>query len=222
MTDVVILSPSASRREALRHALESGDVRVVHSADAGAFPDVGQAAAVLVLDGEDALDAVSRDEDEWPRALVLLVDEPSSAAIDELRRGGDGGWALLPRDAGPRTLRAAVLAAESGLEATLPRWPREQRHAAARGHPGVDAADAGDADDFAADDGGVVREALTTREVEVLSWMARGLSNREIGERLGISGHTAKFHVASVLAKLGAHNRADAVRRGIRRGLVAV
>jgi DNA-binding CsgD family transcriptional regulator len=65
-------------------------------------------------------------------------------------------------------------------------------------------------------------EALTPREREVLELLAGGLSNKEIAARLGISEHTAKFHVASVLAKLGAANRADAVRRGVRRGLVSV
>ncbi len=69
---------------------------------------------------------------------------------------------------------------------------------------------------------GIPEEALTGREREVLGLLGLGLSNKEIGARLGISEHTAKFHVASVLAKLGAHNRAEAVRRGIRRGLVAV
>jgi DNA-binding NarL/FixJ family response regulator len=50
--------------------------------------------------------------------------------------------------------------------------------------------------------------------------MAQGLGNRSIGRELAISAHTAKYHVAAVLAKLGAHTRAEAVSRGIRRGLV--
>ncbi len=59
-------------------------------------------------------------------------------------------------------------------------------------------------------------------EQQVLDLLGLGLSNEHIGMRLGISEHTAKFHVASVLANLGAHNRAEAVRRWIRRGLVTV
>jgi DNA-binding NarL/FixJ family response regulator len=62
--------------------------------------------------------------------------------------------------------------------------------------------------------------ALTTRENEVLSLLARGASNKVIARELKISVHTAKFHVASVLAKLGARNRSDAVAIGIRRGLI--
>jgi DNA-binding CsgD family transcriptional regulator len=63
---------------------------------------------------------------------------------------------------------------------------------------------------------------LTPREMEVLGLMADGLANKEIGARLGISAHTAKFHVESLLRKLDAANRAEAVREGIGRGLIGV
>jgi DNA-binding NarL/FixJ family response regulator len=62
--------------------------------------------------------------------------------------------------------------------------------------------------------------ALTARETEVLGLLAHGSSNKFIARELNISVHTAKFHVASVLVKLGARNRSDAVAIGIRRGLV--
>jgi len=62
--------------------------------------------------------------------------------------------------------------------------------------------------------------ALTAREMDVLRLVAQGLGNKSIARELAISSHTAKYHVASVLAKLGAHTRAEAVSRGIRRGLV--
>ena len=64
--------------------------------------------------------------------------------------------------------------------------------------------------------------ALTPREQEVLALMAEGLANKEIAANLGISTHTAKFHVESVLRKLGAVNRAEAVHTGIRRGLIGI
>ena len=63
---------------------------------------------------------------------------------------------------------------------------------------------------------------LTPREMEVLGLLADGLANKEIGVRLGISAHTAKFHVESLLRKLDAANRAEAVREGIGRGLIGV
>ncbi|HEY7210806.1 MAG TPA: LuxR C-terminal-related transcriptional regulator, partial [Bryobacteraceae bacterium] len=68
---------------------------------------------------------------------------------------------------------------------------------------------------------GVV-EALTNREQQVLRMMADGLGNKEIAGHLGISDHTAKFHVAQVLAKLGAATRTEAVTIAIRRGLVPI
>lgn len=61
---------------------------------------------------------------------------------------------------------------------------------------------------------------LTARESEVLRMLASGDSNKIIAFQLGISEHTAKFHVASILAKLGAGSRAEAVALGIRRGLI--
>jgi DNA-binding CsgD family transcriptional regulator len=66
------------------------------------------------------------------------------------------------------------------------------------------------------------REPLTTREIQVLGLLAEGLSNKAIGGRLGISDQTVKFHVASLSGKLGAANRTDAVRRAVRRGLIAL
>lgn len=63
-------------------------------------------------------------------------------------------------------------------------------------------------------------EPLTPRENEVLQMLASGLANKEIAARLAISEHTVKFHVASILGKLGAASRTEAVTIGIRRGLV--
>jgi DNA-binding NarL/FixJ family response regulator len=65
-------------------------------------------------------------------------------------------------------------------------------------------------------------EALTPREIEVLRLLAEGLGNKEIAARLGISEHTVKFHVASVMGKLGAGSRTEAVTLGIRRGVVLI
>jgi DNA-binding NarL/FixJ family response regulator len=65
-------------------------------------------------------------------------------------------------------------------------------------------------------------EALTPREIEVLELLAQGLPNKAIAARLGISDQTVKFHVSSISGKLGAANRTDAVRRAVRRGLIAL
>jgi DNA-binding CsgD family transcriptional regulator len=65
-------------------------------------------------------------------------------------------------------------------------------------------------------------EALTRRELEVLRTLANGAGNKEIAEHLGISGNTVKFHIAQIMAKLGAHSRTEAVAIGMKRGLVPV
>jgi DNA-binding NarL/FixJ family response regulator len=85
--------------------------------------------------------------------------------------------------------------------------------AAARGPNGDGPLDAMDA---------TPAEALTEREREVLALLAEGLPNKAIARALGISDQTVKFHVAAIIGKLGAANRTDAVRRAIRRGLVAI
>jgi two-component system, NarL family, nitrate/nitrite response regulator NarL len=63
-------------------------------------------------------------------------------------------------------------------------------------------------------------EPLTARELQVLQLVAEGLTNRRIGARLGISEHTAKFHVNAILGKLGARSRGEAVAQAARLGLL--
>jgi DNA-binding NarL/FixJ family response regulator len=65
-------------------------------------------------------------------------------------------------------------------------------------------------------------EPLTPRELEVLELVTEGLPNKAIADRLGISDQTVKFHLASILGKLGASNRTDAVRRAVRLGIVTI
>jgi DNA-binding NarL/FixJ family response regulator len=66
------------------------------------------------------------------------------------------------------------------------------------------------------------RRVLTAREQQVVDLLVEGASNKVIARRLDISVHTAKFHVAAVLEKLGARNRSDAVAIALRDGLVAL
>jgi NarL family two-component system response regulator YdfI len=134
-------------------------------------------------------------------ALIVLTEEPRRLMADEpLGRGPVR--AVLPRDASAGELLAAIAAVGAGLVALHPdalrRAPRPVRAEPDPGQP------------------------LTVREVEVLGMLAEGLGNKAIASRLGISTHTAKFHVASILSKLGAGSRTEAVTIGMRRGLVAI
>ena len=138
-------------------------------------------------------------------AVVALVDgtEPQDA-IEALQAGAD---AILPRSAGRDEIVAAIKALGSGL-AVLPRAVLATLIA---GTSLIDEADAGnDATDA----------LLTPRELEVLAAMADGASNKAIARRLQISFHTAKFHVAAILAKLDADSRTEAVTRAAQLGLV--
>jgi len=65
-------------------------------------------------------------------------------------------------------------------------------------------------------------ETLTAREREVLDLLGHGLSNKLIGRELHISEHTVKFHISSLYTKLGVNNRAEAVSRGARYGLISL
>jgi len=81
-------------------------------------------------------------------------------------------------------------------------------------HDAPDMSHTGDEDGF--------DEPLTPREVQVLELLAEGLPNKAIAARLRISDQTVKFHVSSIAGKLSAKNRTDAVRRAVRRGLIAL
>lgn len=65
-------------------------------------------------------------------------------------------------------------------------------------------------------------ETVTGRELEVLGMLAEGLGNKTIAYRLGISEHTVKFHVSSIMRKLEAGSRTEAVTIGVRHGLITV
>jgi DNA-binding NarL/FixJ family response regulator len=75
---------------------------------------------------------------------------------------------------------------------------------------------------FADDEDELPGEQMTPRERDVLALLGDGLSNHAIAERLGISDHTVKFHLAAIYGKLHATTRAEAVRRAFQRGLLAL
>lgn len=128
--------------------------------------------------------------------VVMLADE--IPPFEALR---SGARAVLASDAPAQQIVAAVLAVSVGL-AVVP-----------------------------AEDSAIVfptgrleqpTEPLTPREMEVIEMLAEGLSNKMIAHRLDISEHTAKFHVNSILAKLHAGTRTEAMMRAIRLGLIKI
>jgi DNA-binding NarL/FixJ family response regulator len=141
-------------------------------------------------------------------AVVVLLDGCDPAeGIEALQAGAD---AILPRAAGRDEIVAAIRAVANGT-AVLPR-------AILAGL--IDGAVDEAPDLNGASDAGAAGARLTPRELEVLAAMADGASNKAIARRLDISFHTAKFHVAAILAKLDADSRTEAVTRAAQLGLV--
>jgi DNA-binding NarL/FixJ family response regulator len=164
---------------------------------------------MLRLGEDDTIPAVRiRDagpEDDEDAAVIVLTDR--GGAVKALEAGAAG---VLPRHTGGRVLGAAISAAAAGLTVVAGQF----RDLIVEGTETAIALDAGDAEPASSD--------LTPRERQVLELLARGASNKAIARRLEITPHTAKFHVAAIVAKLGATGRTDAVARAMRLGLVMI
>lgn len=159
--------------------------------------------------------------DAQPRAGIVAVGASATdPAVRALLGAGGEDWlgglglGLLPRDASGEEIVAAVEAAASGLVALDRRLARALAAALPAGMP---ERTPGQGQEAQAQQPG---EPLTAREVEVLQLLAEGLPNKLIAARLHVSEHTAKFHVASIMTKLGAASRTEAVTLAARRGLL--
>jgi len=176
---------------------------------------VGQASDLISLIGRKAIDIAVMDDptheqlEQWkearnkPPLLVLLHADDRNNAVRALDAGAA---AILDRSAGRRKIVAAIIAAAAGLFVLEPE------------HLGVS-----DDASLAAEQpegNGTGQLRLTPRELEVLAAMADGASNKAIARRLNISFSTVKFHVASILGKLDADSRTEAVMKAAQSGLV--
>jgi two-component system, NarL family, response regulator YdfI len=207
---VFIVAPSAVSRAGLRSMLAEAGVEPI-----GSVPDLANLDETLpesepdillvdgMYDGAETLrgvPAIADVADQVP--VVLLVDQADQPEVAQALR--NGVRAVLPREISAPQLQAALQAVAAGLTVIHP------------AEVGVFMpSPASSATEIAP-----LAEPLTKREREVLQMLGSGLGNKEIAARLAISDHTAKFHVASILGKLGASTRAEAVAIGIRRGLL--
>lgn len=188
---VWVAAPSPAVRAGLRSLLER-EPRLRVTAETATVENFPSAQAdVLVLAVGPAGIAV-QSEPLLP-VVLLTAGEGREPGIPPWVRG------VLSMEADADELAAAVLAVSAGL------WVSAPGVAAAPWEQGAEEDQA---------------DALTDRELEVLALMARGLTNRQIAAELVLSENTVKFHAASMYAKLRAGNRAQAVRAGLRRGLV--
>jgi DNA-binding NarL/FixJ family response regulator len=204
-TRAFVVAPTPVTRAGLRSMLanaEGTDVRVVGEASSPTDPSELSEADVVLLANEELLEEASfAVAEDGTQALVLISEEDH--AVSRLRSMQLRGWGVVPPDAPPEELAAAVAAAGQGL-IVLPKAVTERLlH-----EPAASAEE--------------LSESLTAREREVLDLLGHGLSNKLIGRELHISEHTVKFHISSLYAKLGVNNRAEAVSRGARYGLISL
>jgi DNA-binding NarL/FixJ family response regulator len=145
--------------------------------------------------------------DRYPATTFVVIagENDEEETLDALYAGAS---AILPRSAESAEIATAIDLVRRGL-ALLPRHVLERLFDA--GSP---------APEKSLPEAGASRILLTPREREVLAAMADGASNKVIARRLGISIHTAKFHVAAILAKLDADSRTEAVARAAHLGLL--
>jgi DNA-binding NarL/FixJ family response regulator len=207
---VFIVAASSLARAGLQSLVAAREVEVVGSARgfeslAGQWLDVDADVVLVEASGqqfESMMDSLAASQLASETAIAVLSDRSEPGSFARALRAGVR--AVLPTDISSEQLVAALEAAVAGL---VVMHPAEIGAA----FPAAEPASRPLAE---------LAEPLTPRESEVLQMLASGLSNKEIAARLTISEHTVKFHVASILGKLGAATRTEAVSLGIRRGLV--
>ena len=210
MIRVFLIAASPLARAALQNRLKAQSFKIVGSAASidGLGSDLSDTQAdVLVVDAsgeapEAIIESLAESDLAAEIPIVVLTEAASPAASAHALQAGIR--AVLPSEVSADQLAAALQAAAAGLVVLHPTEIPAAFPAATPASQSL----------------AELPEPLTRREREVLQMLAAGLANKEIAARLNISDHTAKFHVAAILGKLGAATRTEAVALGIRRGLV--
>jgi two-component system, NarL family, response regulator YdfI len=158
---------------------------------------------VIVIDTDSIRDLLLEPTSD--AAIVLLTEVTEARSISRLLRSGVR--AILSRESDPDDVLSAIYASYDGL--VLLSTPTAESLAALFGDQPLEVE-------------AELSEEITSRETDVLRMLAQGLVNKDIAARLGISEHTVKFHISSILDKLGASTRTEAVTLGIRRGLIPI
>jgi DNA-binding NarL/FixJ family response regulator len=202
---VAVVAASPLVRAGVRAALQRAGFEVTAAAATQAeltFAASQETAIDVVVLDVGGLDMRAHDGHEgWPPAVLLVGDNDEALVAQWLAEGAT----LLPRHAPAAQIAAAAQAAAAGLVAASRELMTQSLRVTQLSAPGR---------------AGEPHEPLTARETEVLAQLAQGLGNKAIAEALHISTHTAKFHVAQIIAKLDASSRAHAVAKALRAGLL--
>ena len=207
-TRVMLVDDHALVRSAVRQALAADDLEIVGeaaTADEALLLAPQLAPDVLLLDinlpGTDGLQLLRELAPRLPttRIVMLTVSNDRRDLVEAVRNGAAG---YLTKDLSPEALQRAVRGIRSGDLAMSRSMAADviQHLATTTNRP----TGAPSLDEVA---------GISAREREVLALLAEGLTDREIGERLGISPRTVETHVGSLLSKLGVRNRAQAAAR---------
>ncbi|WP_037664445.1 response regulator transcription factor [Streptomyces aurantiacus] len=160
------------------------------------------------LDGIEATRLIAADEDlAGVKVLMLTTYDTDEHVVEALRAGASG---FLVKDTRPAELLDAIRTVAAG-ESLLSPGPTARLIARVLRHPVTPEAEA---------PAPASLDALSDRERQVLTLVARGLNNTEVAEALGLSPLTAKTHVSRIMGKLGARDRAQLVIMGYESGLV--
>jgi DNA-binding NarL/FixJ family response regulator len=204
---VLIVDHQTVTRAGLRYLLEAyADIRIVGEA-ADSVQAVSEALElgpqVVLLDmqlpGGQSLEALQQMKqlNRDTRVLLLLTQEREEYLYELLRAGAEG---YVMKDIAPGELAQAIRTVARGEILVQPQMVSRLLARVGKGHT----------------------DALTTRELEVLRLLARGLRNKEIAARLYVSERTVNFHLANIYQKLNVSGRTEALSKALEQGLIKV
>ena len=214
MIDVLVEASSPDLYAEIADLLrDHSRLRLIESAPDAAAGEESRRQPGVVVVAVDAGGEAALESSGWVAAgvpIILLVENSARRISQALP---PGVRAILPRNVTPAEIAGAIEGVSAGLYVFHPSDVDSISMLRPREAPVAE---------VAPELAEPLVEPLTPREIEVLQLLSEGLGNKEIASRLNISEHTAKFHVASIMGKLGAMSRTEAVTLGIRHGLVMI
>ena len=157
-----------------------------------------------VLDGVETIRRLHQTTSHMPRIIVFTAFDNDERIIHAIQSGADG---YLLKEAPREDIFKAIRVTMEGGSLLQPVVASKLLRHVGRPTPQT---------------GQLPVDELTDRELEVLRLLAQGMPNKEIAAQLVISERTAKFHVSSIMGKLGATNRTEAVALAAQRGLISL